>query len=137
MKQLTRYILVQTLAYCVDMGGFIVLLSCIGLNPLMATMISKGGAGIVAFIAHRAFTFRLSRAALDPRQALRYFTLLILNIPLTAIVLAALLWLIPMVVIAKFIADVACLLFTYWVSARFIFIDRRRLNEVDNNQGQQ
>ncbi|MDH1147169.1 GtrA family protein [Pseudomonas mosselii] len=117
-----RYLLVQVLAYAVDLGGFALLVNGWGTNPLLANTIGKVLAGLFAFVAHRQFTFGVTTASSRSRQALRYFALLALNIPLSALILSALLWALPMPLVAKFIADVACVFLTYWLSKRFVFL---------------
>nr|BFD44631.1 hypothetical protein FFPRI1PSEUD_61300 [Pseudomonas sp. FFPRI_1] len=116
-----RYLLVQVLAYGLDMGGFVLLFTHFGLDPLLANMVSKILAGVFAFIAHRSFTFGMAEAGGTLQQAVRYFAVLALNIPLSALVLSAMLWLIPMTIVAKFIADIICVFFNYFLSKRFIF----------------
>jgi len=79
-------------------------------------------AGVFAFLAHRSFTFGIAGNGGARRQAVRYFTLLALNIPLSGLALSALLWIIPTVIIAKFAADVISVSLTYWLSKRFVFL---------------
>lgn len=117
-----RYLLVQVIAYGLDMGGFLLLFAFLGADPLVANVVGKLMAGLFAFVAHRSFTFGVADAGTAGHQAVRYFTLLALNIPLSSLVLSAMLWVIPMAVIAKFVADVICVIFTYWLSKRFIFL---------------
>lgn len=119
--QFVRYVLVQVLAYGVDMGAFIVLLQSLDLDPLVANLIGKILAGLFAFAVHRSFTFGLDKAG-TLQQAVRYFTLLALNIPLSAAVLAAMLWVIPLAIVSKLAADVVCVFLTYWLTKRFVFL---------------
>lgn len=117
-----RYLLVQVLAYGLDMGGFVLMFTHFGVDPLMANMTSKVLAGLFAFVAHRNFTFDVSAAGSKARQAVRYFVLLALNIPISAVVLGAVLWMIPTTVLAKLVADVICVFVTYWLSKRYVFL---------------
>lgn len=118
-----RYSLVQIIAYGLDMGGFVLLYTHFQVDLLVANLVGKVLAGLFAFVAHRCFTFRVTETAGRGGQAVRYFTLLALNIPLSALVLSALLFMFPMVVVAKFFADVICVLITYWLSKRYIFLN--------------
>lgn len=116
-----RYLLVQVLAYGLDMGGFLLLFTRFGVDPLVANMASKVLAGLFAFFAHRNFTFDVATVGGKGQQAVRYFALLALNIPFSALVLGSILWVISMTVVAKFVADVICVFLTYSLSKRFVF----------------
>lgn len=118
----TRYLLVQVVAYGLDMGGFVLLFTYFDVHPLLANVIGKVLAGLFAFVAHQSFTFGVAAAGGTRRRAVRYFTLLALNIPLSALILSAMLWVIPMTVVAKFAADAIGVLLTYWLSKRFVFL---------------
>ncbi|AAY94696.1 GtrA family protein [Pseudomonas protegens] len=119
--QFVRYLVIQVLAYGLDMGGFVLLFSHFGVDPLLANVICKLLAGVFAFIAHRSFTFGVVETAGRLQQAVRYFALLALNIPLSALVLSGMLWLIPMAIAAKFVADVICVFLNYGLSKRYVF----------------
>lgn len=119
--EFVRYIGVQLLAYVVDMGGFIAL-SHLNIHPLMANSISKVLAGLFAFLAHRLFTFEDSTRHAAGGQAVRYWILLSLNVPLSSAVLAALLMVLNSPVWSKFVADALCVLLTYWLTRRFVFL---------------
>lgn len=117
-----RYLLVQVFAYGLDMGLFILLLSHLGVQALVANVVGKVFAGLFAFAVHRCFTFGVARVRGAGLQAARYFALLALNIPLSALVLNFMLWVIPAAVLAKLVTDVSCVLITYWLSKRFVFL---------------
>lgn len=119
-----RYLLVQALAYGLDMGGFVLLSAHFEIDPLVANIVGKVLAGLFAFVAHRSFTFCVAEAGVKAQQAVRYFTLLALNIPFSAVVLGAMLSVIPMVIVAKFVADAVCISLTFWASKRFVFLGR-------------
>lgn len=122
MKQFLRYLLVQLVAYFLDIGGFILLFSQANFEPILANAVSKIVAGIFAFIAHRKFTFQVADSASNVQQWLRYFVLLTLNIPLSTLVLGIALWVVPATVLAKFIGDAVCVAITYTLSKRLVFI---------------
>ncbi len=119
--EFARYVGVQILAYVLDMGGFIALTQ-LGAVPLWGNVFGKVLAGSFAFIAHRVFTFRGSIRHAASGQALRYWVLLAINIPLSSAVLWLLLLLRGSPVLSKFLADVLCLLLTYWLSRKFVFL---------------
>lgn len=136
--QFVRYLLVQVLAYGLDMGGFVLLFAHFDIEPLLANMVSKVLAGVFAFGAHRRFTFGVAETSKKTKvqQGVRYFALLALNIPLSALVLGVMLLVIPMAVVAKFIADMICVVLTYWLSKRLVFIGGDPVkNNFDNSRG--
>ena len=117
-----RYIATQLLAYAIDMGGFLLMLHLGLLSPVAANAGGKIAAGLFAFVTHRHFTFRAGAGEDRMRQAVRYFALLALNVPLSSGVLAVvLLWVHPPAA-AKLIADALCVMITYWLSKTFVFV---------------
>jgi putative flippase GtrA len=121
-----RYIFVQVVAYGFDMGGFLLMFSVLGMHPVVANLFGKMAAGVFAFFTHRSFTFRLSDEHRHHGQAVRYFVLLGINLPLSAGVLSLVLLVVKYPVAAKFIADVICVLLTYWLSKTYVFISHRK-----------
>ncbi|MHC8349705.1 GtrA family protein [Pseudomonas sp. RT4P38] len=119
--QFARYLLVGGLTYCADLSVFLLLFNVFGMDLLLANMISKVLAGVFSFAAHRAFTFRVINAKGRAQQAVRYFTLLALNIPLSALILSAMLWITSMEVVAKILSDVLLVLISYAQSKFIIF----------------
>lgn len=83
----------------------------IGIDPFLANMISKVVSGLFAFVTQCSFTFGVEAGGKAQQEA-RYLTLLALNVPLAALVLSAMLWVIPMVVVVKLSADVICVFLT-------------------------
>ena len=120
-----RYILIQLVAYVLDMGGFLVLFGVLALNPIAANILGKLGAGIFAFTAHRNITFKSNHKKDKTAQARRYFMLCMLNIPLSSMLLLLLLKCMPYTVLAKFMADVSCVFFNYWMNKTFVFVARK------------
>jgi putative flippase GtrA len=122
--QFIRYLLVQVIAYGIDMGGFIFLSINFEFNPLFANSISKIFAGLFAFFSHSKFTFEVSNEASYKKQFFRYFSLLALNLPISAFILSIVLLVVPNAVAAKFIADLIVILFTYWLSKSYVFLKK-------------
>jgi len=115
-----RYGVIQVLAYALDMGAFLLLLSVFNDQAVLANIAGKGVAGIFAFFLHRHFTFQ-STGSSRKAQAVRYFTLLAVNIPVASALLSVGLSFFDNPTAVKFTSDVACVLMTYWISKLFIF----------------
>lgn len=123
IRMFGRYLGVQIVAYCIDMGGFLLLDHLTG--PLAANALSKIAAGIFAFIAHRRVTFKVHGVSDGRKQLIKYVLLLALNIPLSSGLLALLLpWLAP-VALAKFVSDVGCVGVTFLLSRYLVFTHTR------------
>jgi putative flippase GtrA len=112
MKTFITYIAVQIVAYGLDFGLFWLLASHAAVNPIIANVAGKVLAGIFAFGAHKKLTFQASASGRTPQEALRYFALLLVNIPLSSSILTILLWFAPTYV-AKIAADVIGLGITF------------------------
>lgn len=121
----SRYFLVQLLAYGLDIGGFVLLSSGLGIHPLTANIVGKVAAGTFAFLAHRHFTFEAVPHASFKSQLLRYALLLALNVPLSSAILALLLPVFPWAAVGKVAADALCIGLTFFLSKRLVFSDVR------------
>lgn len=117
-----RYILIQILAYGIDMGSFQAALRFTAISPVCANVLAKLAAGLFAFLVHRHYTFQGADTGSAHQQALKYFTLLGINIPIASGLLALLLQWLPSPTVAKFISDVICIAITYAISKRFVFL---------------
>jgi putative flippase GtrA len=115
-----RYNLVQIVAYGLDFGSFWLLANPASVNPLIANCVGKLLAGVFAFVLHKGFTFRAARSGRASAEAVRYFTLLLLNIPLSSLVLTFLLAVLP-TSIAKVASDVTCLAITFLLVRTAVF----------------
>lgn len=133
--QFLRYLLIQGVAYGLDMGAFVLLFAHMSVAPLVANLVGKGLAGLFAFVAHRNFTFAVARSGRPSQQSVRYFTLLALNIPLSTLMLSAMLWVTPKAVPVKFVADLFCVFLTYWLSKRFVFLGSSTLPQTFADSG--
>ncbi|KAA0986942.1 GtrA family protein [Pseudomonas sp. ANT_J12] len=115
-----RYGAIQLLAYALDMGTFLLLISLFKDQPVLANIAGKGVAGVFAFFLHRYFTFQSTRGS-GKAQALSYFSLLAINIPVASALFSAGLYFVNSPTPVKFVSDVACVVVTYWISKLFVF----------------
>ena len=115
-----RYGSIQILAYALDMGTFLILLSLFEGHPVLANIAGKGVAGLFAFFLHRRITFQ-STGGSSRVQAVRYFSLLAINVPAASVLLGVGLYFFESPTVMKFVSDVACVLVTYWISKLFVF----------------
>lgn len=124
-----RYIIIQLLAYILDMGSFLVMFDALALNPIAANIIGKLVASIFAFTAHRNITFKSNHKKDKAPQARRYLMLCLFNIPLSSMLLLVLLKCVPYTVLAKFMSDVSCVFFNYWMNKTFVFVAHRGVDK--------
>ena len=123
-----RYIIIQLLAYALDMGGFVLILKIGIFEPLIANVGGKVVAGSFAFIAHRNLTFRSNETADKNRQAIRYFVMLALYVPFSTAILSFFLMWIKEPEIAKLLSDGICVVISYLISRKFIFTNFSQAN---------
>lgn len=121
LRAFSRYLLVQVLAYGIDMGGFVLLTWGAGVSPVIANIAGKLAAGAFAFLAHRRFTFGVHLEGGGRAQLLKYSLLLVANIPLSSALLAWLLHWIDSPVAAKFVSDAICVALTFGLSRTLVF----------------
>lgn len=117
-----RYVAIQIFAYGIDMGVYLASLYLGFLGPIISNVLGKISAGIFAFIVHRSFTFRLDKKKHNSKQMYRYIFLLGLNIPVSSVVLGLVLLIINNPVVAKFLSDVLIVLFSFWLSNKWVFV---------------
>lgn len=116
-----RYLVIQVLAYGFDMGTFLLVLNIGIAGPIVANALSKLAAGSFAFVAHRRFTFGVAGTEFVGRQAIRYFILLAVNVPIASGILGLILIWQPNAVVAKFLSDIVSVALSYALSKHFIF----------------
>lgn len=116
-----RYVVIQLIAYGIDMGVFLVALYLGSLGTLTSNVLGKIAAGALAFLLHQRFTFRVANGSRDGKQAIRYFLLLGLNVPISSAALSVVLLLIDSPVIAKFISDIIGVFLSFWISNKWVF----------------
>ncbi|EFQ62887.1 MULTISPECIES: GtrA family protein [Pseudomonas] len=115
-----RYGTIQLMAYALDMGTFLLLMTLSQDHPVLANITGKMVAGVFAFFLHRHFTFQSTHAS-GKAQAVRYFSLLALNIPVASALFSLGLYFINSPAPVKLISDVICVALTYWISKLFVF----------------
>lgn len=115
----TRYALVQVIAYIFDFGIFLTTLEYFD-DVIIANILSKCSAGFLGFMIHRRFTFRIEGGP-KKVQARRYALVLVLNIPLSTLLLSVFVLIITLPVIAKLFADIFILYLTFYVMKSFVF----------------
>lgn len=115
-----RYVGVQLAAYALDFGTFAILLWSALAEPVPANVAAKLVAGAFAFLAHRAYTFRVSGTRIGG-EALRYAVLLALNVPVASALLALVMLAGPSAPVAKVIADVVCVGLTFLLTRHGVF----------------
>lgn len=115
-----RYGAIQVMAYALDMGAFLLLIALFGGHPILANIAGKGVAGVFAFFLHRHFTFQSTHGS-SKAQALRYFSLLAINIPVASALFSVGLYVVDSPASVKFACDVICVALTYWISKLFVF----------------
>lgn len=121
---LLRYLLVQIVAYGLDLGTFQALVTTGVSGPVIANLAGKVPAGAFAFLAHRQFTFRVGDSAGVHREAIKYLLLLLLNAPLSSLILAGLLGVMTQVTLAKILADVLSVGLTFTLTKYLVFARR-------------
>lgn len=112
--------MIQVIAYGIDISIFYLLIKLVLLNPILANVICKTAAGCFAFFAHVYITFESYTISLKT-QAVKYFALLFLNIPLSSIILKLLLTYISSVTLAKILSDAICIMISFSLSKYFVF----------------
>jgi putative flippase GtrA len=116
-----RYLLIQVFAYGIDMGAFVFLIQFDLVEPITANIFSKMAAGFFAFVLHRRYTFNVASLGFAGKQAVRYFIVLAVNVPIASAMLIFFLIWVPLPVVAKFLSDTVMVALSYVLSKKFIF----------------
>ncbi len=116
-----RYLSIQVLAYVIDMGVFLLLVQLNSVEPVIGNIFSKLIAGCFAFLAHRLYTFNVASLGFVRKQAVRYFFVLALNVPVASALFVLIHMWVTLPVMAKFLSDVLMVVLSYVLSKRFIF----------------
>lgn len=118
-----KYLMMAGCSYGIDLGLFTALILLHpSINLIAASVTGKAISSIFSLIVHRFFTFRYhALQSTLSQQAWRYFALIALNIPLSAMVLAIVLIFIKQSFWAKISSDLCCVCFSYTLSKYKIF----------------
>lgn len=116
-----RYLFIQVIAYGIDMGVFIFLIQFNLIGPIIANIFAKVVAGCFAFVVHRRYTFNVASLGFARKQAVRYFIVLVANVPVASAILGFILIWAPLPVVAKFLSDTVMVALSYVLSKKFIF----------------
>lgn len=116
-----RYIVVAVLAYVVDIGVFSLLHHSGVAGVTVSNVIGKIATAIFGFFAHRRVTFQKTGRDGMAKEAVKYFTVVILYTPFTTGLLLLLIPVSPNVTIAKIIADCVGVVASFAISKLFIF----------------
>lgn len=115
------YVGVQVVGYLVDLVCFMGLVQLEVWSIVWSNYSAKAISGTTTFLLHRYFTFPDSRAESLGRQALKYYTLLVINAQVNTVFLLGVDFLIDHVFFSKLIAEGASFLLSYLISKRFVF----------------
>jgi putative flippase GtrA len=118
---IVRYVAVQLVAYAVEMASFALMFEGLHFDLINSNIFSKIIAGLLAFFAHRFFTFQIERKPIIGVQAFKYFLLLGLNIPVSSLFLWTFTRILPSPIISKLFADLLCIGLTYIISKKLVF----------------
>jgi putative flippase GtrA len=119
------YILVQCIAYGIDIGSFYVLTHSICPDVLIANVLGKALAGTFAFIAHRHVTFVAQQRESILLQIAKYTAAIIANSILASFLLMMINMVLPNVLISKLISDVISVGLSFFIAKSFVFRPRR------------
>ena len=115
------YIGVQIIGYLVDLACFMGLVQLEAWPIVWSNYSAKTVSGTTTFFLHRYFTFPDGRAEPLGRQALKYYTLLIINTQVNTLFLLGIDFLIDNVFVSKLMAEGASFVLSYLISKRFVF----------------
>ncbi|WP_168207235.1 GtrA family protein [Tardiphaga sp. vice278] len=119
-----RYIAVAVAAYLVDIGVFSLLYQSGMASLAVANIAGKICTAVFGFFVHRSVTFQLTSNHSIVKEAVKYFTVVILWAPLTTWLLLLLVHILPTATIAKIVADTIGVLASFTISKLFIFQKR-------------
>jgi putative flippase GtrA len=121
------YVLVQLVAYGIDVGSFSVVHFIWHADAWAANIIAKGAAGCFALFTHRNVTFQATAHQPLLIQAAKYFALLLVNSIAASILLYIFMLALPNATMAaKIVSDVILLVVSFLASKTLVF---RPLNQ--------
>ena len=121
LKRLAIYGSISAIGYGIDMGTFLILTNAADVGLLTSNVLSKILSAGFSFSAHRRFTFPQVDSSGRGDQVIKYFLLVGLNIPIATTILALLSQWISPPAMAKFIADLLCVLLSYVQTKHLVF----------------
>jgi putative flippase GtrA len=113
------YVLVQLISYALDLSVFYCIYHFVGVEPVLANVVSRSVAGVFAFFGHRRFTFGAHVGENLSRQATLYFTSLLINIPISSLLLWTIMLAGTGAITAKLLAD-GCGVAINFVFSKFV-----------------
>ncbi|RIJ07362.1 GtrA family protein [Pseudomonas sp. 91RF] len=131
-----KYMAVQLLAYALDMSAFLLFTYVLDGQHILANIGSKLISAVFGFFLHRHFTFQSTQTS-GHTQAISYFSLVAINIPVNSGLFGLALAFITPPALAKFVADAACLVINYWISKVAIFKKKALPEAAADSKGTQ
>lgn len=123
--QLIVYTLVQCLCMCVDLLVYMIIINATILPLFVANSCGKFVGVLLAFFAHRAFTFRLSNTSHSLSstlsQASKYLSTLPVNILFSTIFLYSFFYLFNVELVAKLLSDFVTFFLFFAVNKKVVF----------------
>jgi putative flippase GtrA len=120
IPQIAKYSLIQITAYLMDYSVFIGLTYLFNAPPLESNVAGKILSGIFSYFSHRHYTFSREEKANVWPEAIRYFSVLALNVPLSSGLLALFSQFLPLL-LAKFVSDVLCVALSFKLTQSVVF----------------
>ncbi|MDP1665890.1 MAG: GtrA family protein [Methylobacter sp.] len=115
-----RYGIVAGVAYGIDFGGYILLMS-LAYKPVVANGLIKIVAAIFGFFAHRHFTYSIKERKDIGKHAIKYFGLALFYTPMSSAALYGIMFILPNPIYAKAASDISLFLLMYWITSKFSF----------------
>lgn len=120
-QQFATYVAIQLIVYIMDVGIFYAICFVQLTHPPGANIAGKSIAALVAFYAHKAFTFKHAQQESTLYQAIKYAVVVALNVPASTALLMILMYAGLEPVAAKVISDIGCVALTFWLSKFLVF----------------
>lgn len=125
LRRLTIYGSISAIAYGIDMGAFLLLINVADIGLVTSNVLGKMLSAVFSFSAHRRFTFPQVDKSKRLDQMMKYSLLVGLNIPIATAILALLNQWISPPALAKFIADLLCVVLSYLQTKYLVFSKAR------------
>jgi putative flippase GtrA len=121
MRAAAVYVLIQVLAYGLDMGTFVLLHRLYEASVISSNIAAKIVAGCFAFVSHRHITFAIARPGPLISQVIRYSLLLLANSFASSALLAFFMSFVSFPVAAKIFADTILIAVSFSLSKSVVF----------------